>query len=300
MSKSDQCRQSLSSVAERFTAAELGAVADASPALVNNVLNKEVAKGTLTKVKKGRKVMYQKVDGATFGKKANVHNIPVNDRFDFIFEFTQMVGSNQIPSLLLTGQAGVGKSYTVLEGLTGLMMEEGTDYQVVKGYSSALGLYQLLHDNREGLLVFDDCDSVFKDAVSLNILKAALDSYSRRVVSWHSVAADRNGLEPSFEFKGSVIFISNLPASKLDPAVVSRTVTCNLEMSNDEIIDRMEGIASDVEPNVSMTMKNEVIGFLRENVNKFNQLSLRTFIQSCRLRKASENWKNMILYTLTD
>lgn len=298
-SKTEKCRELIGSISERFTASELGAVADVSPALVNSVLNKEIASGRIRKVKKGKRVMFEKVEGANFSSRPNKVDLPVNERFDFIFEFAQMVGSKQIPSLLLTGQAGVGKTHVVIEALSGLMLEEDHDYKVIKGHSSDFGMYRLLHDNQEGLLVLDDMDSCWKSPTSLNLLKAALDSYDKRVVSWHSSQTDRGGLPSSFEFKGSIIFISNLPAAKLDQAVVSRTITANLELTNSEIIDRMEGIAPDVEPNVSMSMKTEVIGFLRENVEKFNALSLRTFLQSCRLRKSSENWKNMILYTLT-
>lgn len=296
-SKTDACRKYLETMPEKFTANELAAFADASPALVNSVLNKEVAKGTLKKSKKGRSVAYTKIGEF----KANPHkvDIPVNERFGYIFEFAQMVGSGQIPSLLLTGQAGVGKTYTIIEALTGLCLEEGVDYKVVKGHSSPMGLYQLLFENSEGLIVLDDCDSAWSDQSSLNILKAALDSYSRRTISWVGLAAERAGLPDCFEFKGSIIFISNKDARKLDPAVVSRTITANLVMTNGEIIDRMEGIAPSIEQDVSMDKKAEVIGFLREHQEKFQGLSLRTFIQACRLRKSSKNWKNMTLYTLT-
>lgn len=298
-SKTEECLKRLEQMSERFTAAELAAVANVSSALVNNVLNREIHKDTIRKVKKGRRVMFEKVEGATFSANPRKVDIPVNDRFDYIFEFAQMVGSRQIPSLLLTGQAGVGKSYVVLEALAGLMLEEDVDYKVVKGHSSSFGLYQLLHDNQNSLIVLDDMDSCWKDAVSLNLLKAALDSYDRRVVSWHSANTDRGGLPSSFEFKGSIIFVSNLPASKLDPAVVSRTITANLELTNNEIIDRMAGIAEDVEHKIPMEMKQEVIEFLRDNADKFNALSLRTFLQACRLRKSSQNWQQMILFTLT-
>lgn len=299
-SKTEKCREMIGTISERFTASELGAIADVSPALVNSVLNKEIALGRVRKVKKGKRVMFEKVEGSSFSSRPNKVDLPVNERFDFIFEFAQMVGSKQIPSLLLTGTPGTGKTYTVTEALTGLMLEENHDYLVVKGHTSAFGLYQLLHDNQEGLIVMDDADSVWKDQVSLNILKAALDSYSKRTISWYSASTDRGGLPSSFDFKGSIIFISNQVASKLDPAVVSRTITANLELTNTELVDRMEGIMEDVECNVPISAKMEVIDFLRENAEKFNALSLRTFIQTIRLRNSSQNWKNMALWSLAN
>lgn len=298
--KTDSCLKKLDELPTRFTAAELCAVADVSTALVNGILSKEVAKGTLKKKKNGRGFEYTKVGDFKASPERSACSIPVNERFKFIQDFTEMVGTGAIPSLLLTGQAGVGKTHSVLEALTGLCMVEGEDFRVIKGHSSALGLYKALHDNQEGLTIFDDCDSCWKDPIALNILKAALDSYSKRCITWNSLAAERSGLPETFEFKGQIIFISNMDARKMDPAVVSRTVTCNLTMTNDEIIDRMEGIASDIEQQTSMSAKEEVIGFLRENQSKFTGLSLRTFIQACRFRHSSENWQNMVLWTLAE
>ena len=298
--KTEYCLKKLDELPTRFTAAELCAVADVSTALVNGILSKEVAKGTLKKKKNGRGFEYTKVGDFKASPERSACSIPVNERFKFIQDFTEMVGTGAIPSLLLTGSAGTGKSFSVIQALTGLCMVEGEDYTVVKGHSSPMGLYQLLHDNQESLIVMDDADSAWKCPISLNILKAALDSYSRRVISWQSIAAERTGLPSSFEFKGQIIFISNMDSRKMDPAVVSRTVKCDLTLTNNELIDRMEGIAAEVEVETPMEQKEEVIAFLREHQDNFEGLSLRTFIQTCRFRRSSANWKNMALWCLSN
>ena len=140
-------------------------------------------------------------------------------------------------SVIVSGPGGLGKSHTVIKALAsnGLkdctMVEEPIGgraskkaYRVVKGHATPLGLYRTLYENKDGVLVFDDCDSVLKDPLSLNLLKGALDSYSKRIISWKSDRMDED-LPSVFEFKGRVVFISNLPVNALD-ATESRNCPC--------------------------------------------------------------------------
>ena len=66
--------------------------------------------------------------------------------------------------------------------------------------------------DKDNVLVFDDCDSVLLDDLSLNILKAALDSKKSRRIHWNtdSFKLRNEGVPDSFEFKGSAIFITNI------------------------------------------------------------------------------------------
>ncbi|NBR61845.1 MAG: hypothetical protein EBT86_09405, partial [Actinobacteria bacterium] len=86
--------------------------------------------------------------------------------------------------------------------------------EVVKGSATPIGLYQTLYkySDKNCVLVFDDCDSILLDDVSLNLLKGALDSGKKRKISWlsESAALRREGIPDSFNFHGSVIFITNL------------------------------------------------------------------------------------------
>jgi len=301
MSKSKQIEMIISRLDNRFTMNDLVSKADASSALINNVLKTMIMKGEIKKIGTGRQSKYQKIEGSDCTKEKEIIDIPVSERFEFIENFTRMVGKGVLPSMLLTGQAGVGKTYTVLETLDNAGLEEGEDYVIVKGHSSPMGLYKCLYFNNGKIVVFDDCDSVFSDVSSLNILKGALDSYSRRIISWQSLAAEKEGVPESFEFTGQIIFISNKDARRLDSAVVSRTVTCNLILTNEEIVDRMCDIKDEIEKDIPLKQKNEVLAFLKENADRFEGLSLRTFIQSLRIRVGCEDdkWKNMILWCLS-
>jgi hypothetical protein len=277
----------------------IAAAANVSGSISYGIIRRLHAEGKLQQVKMGRKTLYRNAGEAP--APSVKMNIPVNDRFKFIEKFTGMVGKGISPSFLLTGQAGVGKSFTVTKKLESMDLKSGEDFIVIKGHSSPLGLYRTLHDHRDQIIVFDDCDSIWKDQIAVNILKAALDSYDVRTITWNSMSAERFDMEGSFVFTGAIIFISNIDASKLDAAVVSRTITANLVMSNDEIIDRMDGIRHDIMPNVSDALKVEVIEFLREAQDRLKGLSLRTFLDALKIRASveseDEDWKTMVLWT---
>ena len=150
----------------------------------------------------------------------------------------------------------LGKSYTVTKtleanGFTDISVLDDSfevgakiaknKFVVIKGYSTPKGLYRLLYENRDGVIVFDDCDSVLKDPVSLNLLKGALDSYSRRIISWRADIKDED-LPTTFEFKGRVVFISNLGSSQIDQAIITRSMAVDLSMTTKQKVERMAHI----------------------------------------------------------
>ena len=171
MNKTEQIKKTIVSIPKnRFTTADVNKLVDASSALVNNTLKSMVDKGELKKVGSGRKSVYINVDTGN-NKENKIQDIPVADRFDYIEKFTKMVGNNVIPSLLLTGQAGVGKTHVIINTLEKMNLVEGDDYIVVKVHSSPMGLYMSLYNNNGKIIVMDDCDSCWNCNISLNILK---------------------------------------------------------------------------------------------------------------------------------
>ena len=129
----------------------------------------------------------------------NIMSLSVVERFSCINDLTEMVVEGISPSIMITGIAGIGKTYLVKNLLKGLGKVEGDDYHFVSGHSSPMGLYRFLYEHRDATIVFDDCDSVFENDTSINILKSALDSYDVRKVCWMSCKMPED-LENSFDF----------------------------------------------------------------------------------------------------
>lgn len=239
----------------------------------------------------------------------------INERFSFVEKLVNMVASNIQPSAIITGEGGLGKTYTVTKTLeangykdisdladfqVGTIVNTRRCFTMVKGYSTAKGLYRTLFENNKSIIVFDDCDAVLKDPVALNLLKGALDSYGKRIISWNADMKD-DDLPRSFNFEGRVIFISNMEQDRIDQAIRSRSMMIDLSMTADQKIDRMEFIANSAEflPEFTKEHKQDALALIREVANEAKEISLRTLISVTKIRASNKDWKEMATYLLT-
>lgn len=210
----------------------------------------------------------------------------VAEKFEDMRSLTEVVVKGFRPSLIITGNAGIGKTYEVTDVLSKNYLIQGRDYAFVKGKSSPYGLYVTLFLNRDKIVVFDDCDAIFKNDDSTNILKAALDSYSKRVISWSSkstinvskmsepekeviaemaldgiLAGDDSVKLPSeFEFTGRVIFISNLQREQMEGAILSRSLNIDMTLTDSEVFERIHQVLDGMEG--SKEVKEQVVASL--------------------------------------
>ena len=239
----------------------------------------------------------------------------INQRFGFVSDMVNMLVKGDQASVVISGPGGLGKSHTVTKALNDAGMRDVTlldefevggkintskSYRVIKGYSTPKGLYRTLYENKDGVVVFDDCDSVLKDPVSLNLLKGALDSYSRRVISWRADMRDEE-LPQSFEFKGRVVFISNLSSDSMDQAIITRSMAVDLTMTTKQKVERMRHIVSEADflPEYSKQEKADALDLIDSLQEDVKELSLRTLIQTTKIRKSSgAKWKDLAEYTI--
>ena len=244
----------------------------------------------------------------------NEKSFDINKRFEFVKKLVKMVASGVQASAIITGEGGVGKTFTVTKTLEEMGYKnicalsestfDSTDmhkyFIAVKGHSTAKGLYRTLFENRKGIVVFDDCDSVLKDPISLNVLKSALDSYNRRTISWNADMRD-DDLPRSFNFEGGVIFISNIEQDKLAQSIRSRSMMIDLSMTMDQKIDRMEFIVKTNEflPEYSKSIKKDAFDFIRDIKTQIKEINLRTLITVCKIRASNTDYKELAMYMLT-
>jgi len=239
----------------------------------------------------------------------------INTRFGFVEKLVTMVASGVQPSAVVTGEGGLGKTYTVTKTLeahgykdissladfeVGAVISTRKCFTFVKGYSTAKGLYRTLFENNKSIVVFDDCDAVLRDPVALNLLKGALDSYGKRIISWNADMKDED-LPRSFEFTGRVIFISNMAQDKIDQAIRSRSMMIDLSMTTDQKIERMATIAQSPEfmPEYDKSIVADAIELIKEIKDECKEISLRTLISVSKVRASNKEWKDLAAYMLT-
>ena len=244
----------------------------------------------------------------------------IRQRFEILDEMTTAATNGDIRAMIVSGPPGVGKSYGVeriVEKACLFDMVSGKRLraEVVKGSATALGLYSTLYKYSDSncVLVFDDCDSILVDDVALNLLKGALDSGKKRKISWLSDShmLRREGVPDSFNFNGSVIFITNLKFDQMKSqklrdhldALQSRChyLDLTLDTMRDKVL-RIKQIAKDgelfAEYDFEQVVEDEIIAFLDENKNRFREMSLRMAIKVADLRKSFPlKWKAMAQVT---
>jgi len=209
--------------------------------------------------------------------------------FDNLERFTKMVGKGIQPSLLVTGGAGLGKTFLVKKTLESLGLKESIGFVHFKGRATAAGLFLTLFENSNSVVVLDDCDSVFKDADAVNILKAALDSYDTRRISYLSSKPlkDEDGIPVprSFEFRGKIIFISNIEQSNLDEAIKSRSFVADISMNTAQMFQRIEDLIETMEPRIPIAAKQKALEIMQELHSEFDgvDINLRSFIKAARI-----------------
>ncbi len=221
----------------------------------------------------------------------------INQRFQFLTQLAQMVINRVTPSLIVTGEGGLGKTYSIMKAVSDCELWE-SEYVVIKGYSTARGLYNTLFDNRDRIIIFDDCDSILEDRVALNILKGALDSYETRTISWQSRMTRGDEYPNQFNFSGGVIFISNKNMDTIDGAILSRSLTVDLSMTCDEKIQRMSHILPQILPEYPIESKELALNFLDVNKSNLN-LNLRSLVITTKLIAHNpDNWQDLANYML--
>jgi len=239
----------------------------------------------------------------------------LSERFEILDVLAEACTCGNSRALIVSGPAGLGKSYTVEERLS-TWDPSGDNYTIVKGYVRATGLVKLLNQYKdEGkVIVFDDADAIFFDDVSLNLLKAVCDTTERRVVSWMSegkLVDDETGMlvPRTFEFKGTIIFISNYDfdamidkGHKLAPhlqALVSRAHYIDLAMKSrrDYIIRIKQVIKQGLLDDLSVAERSDVMSFIDKNSESLRELSLRMALKLGALRRQGSNWERIARIT---
>jgi hypothetical protein len=244
-------------------------------------------------------------------------------RFEILDEMSAACIKGDIRAMIVSGPPGVGKSFGVEQqldksSLFDKLSNKRQKYEVVKGAMTALGLYAQLYRYSEkgNILVFDDCDSVFGDELSLNILKAALDSGKRRRICWNSDSRllRDEGIPNSFDFKGGAIFITNLKfenvkSKKLQDHLEALESRCHfidltIDTERDKML-RIRQVNRDADGGLFKDynfQNNEgaaVLDFMQENQKRLRELSIRTALKIADLVKISPNkWQALAISTV--
>ena len=248
----------------------------------------------------------------------------LRERFEILDDMTRAVKKGAVRAMIVSGAPGVGKSFGVerVLGKHDLMANIANDsklkkYEIVKGAMSAIGLYSKLYEysGEKNILVFDDCDSVLLDDLSLNILKAALDTSKKRTIHWNtdSRLLRSEGVPNSFEFKGGAIFITNINfqnirSKKLQDHLMALESRCHyidltIHTEREKML-RIKQIVGDgmlADYDFTPEQQQQLIDFIDSNKKRLRELSLRTVLKTADLMRsfsAGDKWQRVAQISL--
>ena len=272
-----------------------------------------ISYGAILKLKRNKNVTLEepaavKVNEETLNDKVKY----LDETLDDIYQISRKVAAGAFNSLMISGRAGTGKTYSVEKALADEGLTIDDDFIMVSGAVSTIMMFKKMFQYRNKVLVFDDCDAVFRDENGRNILKAALDTKKVRRISYlkkSGLVFDpkdfemdpegefnmiENGMVPAyFDFAGRVIFISNLAKDKADPdgAIRSRSILIDVNPDDATIMERIKTLLPYLEPkDMAMKDKLEIYEFMKTA----NDVSMRTFVKAAGFKDADlPNWQRM-------
>jgi len=250
----------------------------------------------------------------------------ITKTFKYIETLTAAAQKNQVRALIISGPAGVGKSYGVETTLDRMnfqhtLAKRPEKFEMITGGTSAIGLYIKLWDNRqEGkLIVFDDCDTALFDELQLNMLKAAMDTKKKRRICWMKESnalkggGDEQGenIPNAFVFEGSIVFLTNLKFDKFGnrkigahlEAIMSRVHYLDLCLdSRREQLLRVKQVVGEGmldNRNLGKKLEDEVVNYVYDNVDYLQELSLRTVLKVADLAAIdTKTWEETADFTV--
>ncbi len=229
------------------------------------------------------------------------NNPIVNDvcnRFDTVYKISKIFlsGDSAQKGLIISGDAGTGKSHYVQKAFIDTDTVDRIDYNKSESFTAASFYVQLYLNRKPGdVIVFDDCNlggltgDNFKAITDM--LKGATEmTKGERIIGWNRASQNKlmkdNGVPPSFDFQGSIIWITNYSfdqlASKFKAhweAIQSRFISVPIRLNDQEKLMYTLHLVEDVD----MLGKNcqMIEGGYAKNVIK----------QTCEYLRS--NWKYM-------
>jgi hypothetical protein len=215
------------------------------------------------------------------------------------------VDARQHNGLYLHGRPSTAKTHLVLTTLD----TRGANYVYHSGHLTPIGLFLLLSENRDRVIVLDDVAALFNEPIALQLLLAALgnphDGSKARRVRYKTARED-----VAVPFTGGVIMISNLPLaghhSDVLRALRDRIHVILYEPSDEHIIALINKIASDGIGGVSPEKCQMVAVFLLQEC-KLREIrpSVRLFVDKAikdyalwETGKTETHWRDLVVSTL--
>lgn len=233
----------------------------------------------------------------------------LNHRLAIVRDRVRGVALSHHPGFYLCGRAGSGKTHTVRTTLESL----GVRYHYHVGHLTPLGLFELLAQLPDRVIVLDDVSAIFTQPIALQILLAALGQQppgtGGRIIQYR-----RQGRVIRAGFVGGIICLSNLTLhpNPLLTAIKSRVHYLRYDPTDEQLAACMLAIAQQgwpaAAPQLSPVECVAIANYLIDEAQRLAcPLDLRLLIDKAfpdylqfRRRETETHWHDLITSTLKE
>ena len=209
--------------------------------------------------------------------------------YDELQEYVEMFKTQNIDLLIIMSRGGLGKT-TTLKNTLGK-----NDYVYINTHSTPLRTFQLLYEKRDCPVIFDDIEHILKNPTFVSLLKALSDTSQVKELHYSTTSKSIGSVPETFATASNVCILVNEFSIKnpiLAP-LVDRGHYIEFNPSKEEIIKKIEEVAKS-----QSIAKSEmcVLDFIKENGNKIDKLSIRTYVKALQLHTYdSSKWKERFM-----
>lgn len=225
-------------------------------------------------------------------------------------DYVRGVARQYATGLYLFGRPGTAKTHTVRDVLEREVREV---YAYRRGHLTPMGLFELIADHPDEVVVLDDLASIFRSEVALQLLLSALEPPKGRDRG-RVVAYKRQRHEERVAFRGGIICISNrvLHGEELLGAFKSRVNVLNYNPSDAHLGALMLGLAElgwpAERPAVPADECREVARFvISELLRRGCRFDLRLFLdkalpnyQQVKDGEAESDWRDLVAVSIEE
>lgn len=223
-----------------------------------------------------------------------IQNKETSDFIEDIFyipkQFSKMVIKGNSRGFLLYGEAGLGKSFSVVRAFK----EEGKKFVLLTGHITSLELYHFLYKHQKEIIILDDVN-VLENEQNLNLLKSCL-SENTRLVQYHTTSAKLK-FPSKFVFNGAIIILLNDKPKNSESlkAVESRILTYELKFDYHTKIKLIFELAKQEYKDLSLNQRQTIANWIKNNTSQATKnLNLRLLFQIYEIfRFDILNWKKL-------
>jgi len=246
----------------------------------------------------------------------SIFNDTAENKWKDFETYVSLVAEGKRNALIAYGMPGTGKTYNAKRVLIehGIPFDDGNGGNVISGSIPDIPslITFLWHTKDEQVVVFDDVDNLLAKGsdVRANICKKLFDSPEIRHVGLNKVIKDKetgDDIPPVFDYKARVIMLSNKPKDFFDPAVISRSLTIELNFTVEQMLELIKSkleFLGDESWELTLQDKMEVYDFYKDIQLRLSQVSLRTFVFALQGRSIAqylgEDWKRFCLKAVKD